>query len=369
MTEEPVREEPVREERMATRRRDGGRARIGAVGIGWWSAHVHIPTVEAMEGATVAALCDLEPGRLEVAGERFGIAARYTDMAEMLEREALDGVMVATPHVAHAAPAIAALEAGCHVLIEKPMATSTADARAIRDAARRAGREVLVPTGLNFTPYTAKARDWVRAGRIGTLQHAVCQMGSPLHDLFAGEPMAETEGHMFRPPASTWADPGRAGGYGWGQMSHSLAWLAHVTGLGFGTMMAMDVKSPSGVDFHDAAAARLTNGATVSISGASTVPKHVGMYTDQKLFGTEGMIAFSNLPARLELRRHDRDDEAVPLNDLEALYDGAAPVRLFARLCAGEAVHNASDAECGLRVTAALDALYRSAASGKAEEV
>ena len=62
----------------------------------------------------------------------------------------------------------------------------------------------------------------------------------------------------------------------------------------------MDVKSPAGVDYYDAAIARATNGATVSISGASTVPKHVGMHTDVRVYGTEGMIHFSNLPARLE---------------------------------------------------------------------
>jgi predicted dehydrogenase len=344
-------------------------ARIGAVGIGWWATFMHIPTVQAGRDARVVAICDRDPERLRIAGETFGIAARYTDLAAMLAEERLDGVMVCTPHVAHAGPAIAALEAGAHVLVEKPMATTAEEARAIVAAAARAGRQVLVPTGLNFTPWTARAAEWVRSGRIGVVRHAVCQMGSPLKDLFAGEPMAETAGHLFRPPASTWADPQQAGGYGWGQMSHSLAWLVHVTDLGFESVVAMDVKSPAGVDYYDAAAGRLTNGATVAISGASTVPKHVGMHTDVRIYGTEGMIFFSNLPARLELRRDDGADEAVPLTDIEAAYDGGLPVRVFAALCAGREVTNASDATCGLRVTAALEALYRSAASGRVEAV
>jgi predicted dehydrogenase len=57
------------------------------------------------------------------------------------------------------------------------------------------------------------------------------------------------------------------------------------------------------------------------------------------------------------------------MTDFEGLYDGALPVRAFARLCAGEAVENAADARNGLRVAAALDALYRSAASGRIETV
>ena len=342
-------------------------ARIGVVGIGWWAVFMHIPTLQGCGEAEVVAICDLDEERLRVARDRFGIAARYRDLDRMLAEERLDGLVVATPHVAHAGPAVAGLEAGCHVLVEKPMATSLPDARAIAQAAERAGREVMVPTGLNFTRFSAKAAEWVRGGRIGALRHVVCQMGSPLDDLFAGKPMVETADHIFRPPASTWADPKRAGGYGWGQLSHALAWVAYVTDTGVESLGCLDVKSPTGVDYYDAAMGRFSGGATLALSGASTVPKHVGMHTDVRLYGTEGMVSFSNLPARLELRRHDGHDEALPMTDLEGVYDGALPVRAFARLCAGEEVENASDARNGLRVTAALDALYRAAGSGRVE--
>jgi predicted dehydrogenase len=340
-------------------------ARIGVVGIGWWATVTHIPTIRDCAAAEVVAICDLDAERLRLAGETFGIEPRYSDLDAMLTREALDGVIVSTPHTAHAGPAIAALEAGCHALVEKPLATSRADARAIAAAALSAGRQVLVPTGMNFTPFTARAADWVRSGRIGTVRHAVCQMGSALEDLFAGEPMIETAGEMFRPPASTWADPGKAGGYGWGQMSHSLAWLVHVADLEIESVYCMDGKSKSGVDYYDAACARATNGATLALSGSATVPKHKGMHLDIRLFGTEGMILFDNERARLSLSRLDGTEETVDISQAEAEYDGALPVRIFARLCAGEAVTNACDAECGARVAEALEAMYRSAATGR----
>lgn len=342
-------------------------ARIGVVGIGWWAVTMHIPTLQDCSGVEVVALCDLDEERLRVAGERFGIVARHRDLDRMLAEERLDGLVVATPHVAHAGPAVAGLEAGAHVLVEKPMATSAQDARAIAEAAARTGRQVMVPTGLNFTKAAGQARAWLRDGRLGEVRHVVCQMGSPLDDLMAGRPMAETADHLFRPPPSTWADPARAGGYGWGQLSHALAWVAYVTDLGLDRMACLDGKSPTGVDYYDAAMGRFTNGATLALSGASTVPKHVGMHTDVRIYGTDGMLVFSNLPARLELRRHDGRDAALPMTDFEGLYDGALPVRAFARLCRGERVENASDALNGLRVTAALDALYRSAASGRIE--
>lgn len=347
------------------------KARIGVVGVGWWATFNHIPTLQASVEAEVVALCDLDDERVRVAGEQFGIAGRYTDLSQMLASERLDGLVVSTPHVAHTAPAIAGLEAGCHVLVEKPMATTAADGRAIAAAARAAGREVLVPTGMNFTPFSIRAAQMVRDGRIGAVRHAVCQMGSALDDLFGGEPMLETRDHLFRPPPSTWADPARAGGYGWGQMSHSLAWLCYVADLEFETIYNLNGLSKTGVDLYDAAAGRAKGGVSVALSGSAIVPKHRGMHMDIRIFGSEGMILFDceGGRARLELSRLDGRDEVVAIGPGEADYDGALPVRVFAQLCAGRDVVNAANAENGARVSETLDALYRSARSGRVEAI
>ncbi len=343
-------------------------ARIGVVGIGWWSCFNHIPTLQASSDVRHIAICDLTDARLAEVGDRFGITARYKDVATMVRAEGLDGVIVATPHVAHTAPAIAALQAGAHVMVEKPMATTAADGWAIAQAGVAAGRAVMVPTGLNYTRYTAVAAQWVRDGRIGQVRHAMCQMGSALADLMAGEPMLETTDHLYRPPASTWADPAKAGGYAWGQMSHAIGWLVHVADLRFATIYCMDGKSPSGVDYYDAAVGRATNGATVAFSGASTVPKQRGLQTDIRIFGTEGVIFFDceGGRARLELSRLDGAQEVYPMAPGEADYDGALPVRHFAAFCAGKPVGNPANGEGGARVTEAIAAMYASAASGLA---
>ncbi|MFK7793415.1 MAG: Gfo/Idh/MocA family protein [Devosiaceae bacterium] len=336
-------------------------ARIGLVGAGWWATFNHIPTIQKSDAADIVAICDLDEARLAEVGDTFSIANRHTDLAAMLAEENLDGVIVSTPHVAHRDPAIMALQAGCHVLVEKPMATTAQDGWAIANAAQKADRQVLVPTGMNFEWFSMKAAQWVRDGRIGDVRHAACQMGSALSDLFAGEPMMETTDHMYRPPASTWADPKRAGGYGWGQLSHALAWLFYVSDLRAQSAYCMVGRSPTGVDFYDAATARATNGATIALSGASTVPKHVGMHIDIKIYGTEGMIAFNNANAHLALYRDDKADEVVSMSAEDGEYDGMLPVEVFAKLCAGETVENASGGENGARVTELLHALYRSA--------
>ncbi|MEO8241355.1 MAG: Gfo/Idh/MocA family oxidoreductase [bacterium] len=346
-------------------------ARIGVVGIGWWACFNHIPTLQASPDVEAVAICDLNAERLAEVGDRFGIVARYTDVAEMVRAERLDGVIVSTPHVAHVGPSIAAMKAGAHVMVEKPMATTAADGRAIAAAGVEFVRQVFVPTGLNYTRYSAVAAGWIRDGRIGTVRHAVCQMGSALADLMAGEPMLETTDHLYRPPASTWADPAKAGGYAWGQMSHSVGWLCFVADLRMATIYCLDGKSPTGVDYYDAAVGRATNGASVSFSGASTIPKHRGMQTDVRIFGTEGVIFFDceGGRARLELTRLDGTNEVYPMAEGEADYDGALPVRHFAEFCAGKPVGNPADGEIGARVTETIAAMYRSAASGKVEAV
>ncbi len=343
-------------------------ARIGIVGVGWWATFNHIPTIQSHPDATLVAICDVDQDRLAIAGDKFAIDARYDDLFEMLHAERLDGVIVSTPHTQHTQPALASLEAGAHVLIEKPMATMAADGRAIAQAARQAGRQVMVPTGLNFEDYSAVAHRWVREGRIGKLRHATCQMGSPLHDLFAGQPMHETKDHLFRPPPSTWADPQNAGGYAWGQMSHSIAWLTYVTDTRFERAYCISGQSKAGVDIYDAAVVRTKTGATFMLSGAATVPKHKGMHTDVRLYGTQGMISFDNQKARVELARLDGQDDQFETSD-RSEYDGTLPVRVFADLCAGHDVVNASDGECGAEVTALIHALYRSAASGQPEDI
>lgn len=343
--------------------------RIGVVGTGWWATVNHIPTVQASRLGNIVAICDLDPQRLATVGDRFGVSGRYADVAAMLAAERLDGVMIATPHTAHAAPALAALQAGCHVLIEKPLATTSADARSIVDAAQTANRQVLVPCGWNFRDYTAQAAQWVQSGQIGDIRHVVCQMASALADLFAGQPMQETADALYRPPASTWADPARAGGYGWGQMSHSLSWVYRVTGLSPASAFCLAGTSVTDVDYYDAAVLRMSNGATMALSGAATVPKQCGFQMDIRIFGTEGMILFDIERERLELHRDDGVDQGFPIAPGQGSYDGTLPVTRFLEICAGQPVRNDADAENGALVVATLAAMYRSVQSTRQEVV
>ncbi len=118
---------------------------------------------------------------------------------------------------------------------------------------------------------------------------------------------------MFRPPPSTWADPARAGGYGWGQLVHALGLLFRIADLEPAEVFALTGKSPANVDYYDAAVVRFASGATAAVSGSATVPKHRGFQIDLRLFGSEGMLLLDIERERLEVRRRDGKDIIVDM--------------------------------------------------------
>jgi len=341
------------------------RARIGVIGAGWWAVVNHIPVLQALPDCEVVAVNRLGAEELRAVTERFGIAAGYEDYRRMLAEVAMDGVVIASPHVLHFEHARAALERGCHVLVEKPLATDAGEAAALVALAAEKGKQIVVPCGWNFQPFAAEARRLV-AG-VGRIEHVVLQMANALDDLFAGEPMKETEGAMFRPPASTWADPKRAGGFGWGQLVHALGLMFRVADLEPAGVFALTGASKAGVDYYDAAAVRFADGATASISGAATLPKGRPVQIDLRIFGTEGMLLLDIERERLELRRRDGADVTVLLAPGDGAYECESPLRVFVDICRERPVDNPADGTVGARAVAVLDAMYRSAGSGRME--
>src|SRR5437868_1581044 len=100
--------------------------RVGIIGLGWYAAGGLVPSLRATGRAEVVAASRRSADRLAMAKRDLGIPATYTDWREMLAKEALDAVVVSTPHDQHAEPTLAALERGLHVLLEKPLAASVA---------------------------------------------------------------------------------------------------------------------------------------------------------------------------------------------------------------------------------------------------
>jgi predicted dehydrogenase len=118
--------------------------RIGLVGAGWWTTDYHLPGLEAHPKAEIAALCDPQAARLARAAEAFEVRHTYADYREMLARERLDGVIIATPHATHFPIARDCLMANLPILLEKPMTLFAREARALVDLARERQREIVL---------------------------------------------------------------------------------------------------------------------------------------------------------------------------------------------------------------------------------
>lgn len=345
------------------------KARIGVIGAGWWAAVNHLPVLKANQDCEIVAINRLGAAELDELKRKFEVPLAFEDYRAMLDEVPMDGVVISSPHVLHHEHGVAALAKGCHLLVEKPLTTATADARDLMARAHAADKQVIVPYGWNFMDWTDKARALVAAGRIGRIEHVALQMASALEDLFAGRPMKETEGHMFRPPPSTWADPERAGGYGWGQLVHALGLLFRIADIEPSRVFALTGKSPTGVDYYDAAVVEFTNGATASISGSATAPKHRGNQIDLRIFGSQGMLALDIERERLEVRRRDGQDIVVDMPPGSGAYACEKPLNALVDICLGRKVENRSPGIVGMRAVEVLDALYRSSRSGRLEEV
>lgn len=139
--------------------------RAGVIGSGK-VAHTHAHALERLDESVCVAACSRNPERIKAFADRHGIKA-YTDVAEMVTQEELDVVINATPHPAHAVTSIAALQAGAHVMVEKPLASSLADCDAMIDATRTAGRTLGMISQRRLYEPVMRVKQAIDDGKIG----------------------------------------------------------------------------------------------------------------------------------------------------------------------------------------------------------
>ncbi len=142
--------------------------RVAVVGTGAISQVVHAPILAERDDVELVALSDLDMHKAETLSRRFG-APLVMEPEEAVHHEGVDAIFVCTPNATHEPLAVAALEAGKHVFVERPLATTAEGVRRILDAARRAGRSVVVGLPHRFRPETAALRSFVAGGELGAV--------------------------------------------------------------------------------------------------------------------------------------------------------------------------------------------------------
>ena len=212
-------EKSVSTESFATAQTDeftGKKFRVALIGCGGISG-THMGALTTFSDVEVVAGVDIDAERLAKWGEKWSVNQLYADWKTMLAEVKPDGVTVCTPNGVHAQPAIDASNAGCHVLVEKPMALTPAQCREMIDAAKKAGKVLVAGFQYRYHPYTeylTRARD---AGTFGNVMfvkaRALRRRGIPNWGVFGrkeiqgGGPMIDIGVHVLEMAHYTMGSP------------------------------------------------------------------------------------------------------------------------------------------------------------------
>jgi predicted dehydrogenase len=142
--------------------------RVAVVGLGYWGPNLVRNFYEVAE-AEVACVCDLRPETLEIVARRYPAVERTTEFGDVLGDDTIDAVAVATPVASHYALAAAALRAGKHVLVEKPLAASSAEASSLIALAEQQGLVLMPGHTFLYSPPVNMVRELVAAGDLGDI--------------------------------------------------------------------------------------------------------------------------------------------------------------------------------------------------------
>jgi predicted dehydrogenase len=169
-----------------------GKVKWGVLGVASIARRKVIPAMQQGEWSEVAGIASRDLGRAREAAEKFGIAKAYGSYEELLADPDIEAVYIPLPNHLHLPWSVKAMEAGKHVLCEKPIGLNAAEARELQAASRRTGRKCGEAFMVRSHPQWLRARELVRSGRIGELRAISAsfsyfdrEVGS-IHNNFAG---------------------------------------------------------------------------------------------------------------------------------------------------------------------------------------
>ncbi len=152
----------------------GKKFRVAIIGCGGIS-QTHLTALKSMEDVEIVAGVDILPARLKVMEEKWGVTRLYSDWKKMLKEVKPDGVDICTPNGVHAAPAIDAAAAGCHVLVEKPMAMVPSECVKMIETAKKNNVKLTVGFQYRYHSNTQFIKKAVDAGQFGDIMFTRCQ--------------------------------------------------------------------------------------------------------------------------------------------------------------------------------------------------
>jgi predicted dehydrogenase len=355
------------------------RVRIGVIGAGFWAAYQYLPFYRDHAEVELVGAVRKDDAGLDAFRREFGLTVSTSSVDELLAA-GVDGVVVSSPHDLHREHAVAALEAGAHVLVEKPMTLTLADASAIGEAASAAGRTVAVAHGWNWSRMSDWAKQALEEGRLGRVTSVTGYMSSCLTDLFSGRSgygVLDVGGFPVEAETATWARADAGGGYLFGQLSHLLGLALWLVPNEPQDVFARAHLLENGVDVDIQVSVGLADGVIASFSGQGHEPWGRPHAHDLRIAGEDGvlMLDFDRVQAQLLLEDDKERAEWLTLEpeppaiaaDAEYTCDG--PAQFLVDTCLGRETVNRAPLDVGVRAVAVMEAAWQSAHSGDAVHI
>ena len=351
--------------------------RVGIIGVGFGTT-VHVPGFQS-EGLEVVAVAARREERAREAAVQFNIPNVTADYRELITMPEVDIVSIASPHALHREMAVAALEAGKHVICEKPAAVDADEARAMRDAARASSKTAMIAHEFRWAPQRAFVRRLMDERFIGDFRFV------------RGSLEVGPRRPPSRPRPAQQPDLGRRGGFLWGLGSHYLDAFRHWFGDVIAVQSMMRAEMPDRIDASGspttsesddtfAVLMEFANGGWGSFSGSSAAPFGPGAQIE--IFGSEGSLSTPqptpgfNPPPDGKVYGAKFGDESrheLPMPDEFVPFDDDRDHRLVAfRLMVREFLKGVEDGtspapnfEDAYRIQQVLDAVVESSETGR----
>lgn len=150
---------------------------VGIIGCGGIANGKHLPSLQKISEVNIVAFCDIEIEKAQVAAEQYGAndAKVYENYKLLLENDDIDVIHVCTPNSSHKALTVASLDAGKHVMCEKPMAKTTEEAKEMIEAAKRNGKKLTIGYQNRFRPDSQYLRKATQRGDLGDIYYGKAQ--------------------------------------------------------------------------------------------------------------------------------------------------------------------------------------------------
>jgi predicted dehydrogenase len=344
--------------------------KLGIIGAGGIFKYVHGPAWEAHEEVEFTAICDVNRERAEEVAKQFNIPHVYTDYQDLLNHKEIDIVDICTPNLYHSPYSIAALEAGKHVLCEKPDAVSVEEAVKMAAAAEQTGKTLIVMRNNRFSAASQYMKQYIEQGHMGEIYTGRCgwlrRRGIPgkggwftTKELSGGGPLIDLGVHFIDLSVWLMGNPRPVSVVGAAYTKFAETDIADSVHSQFG-----EKKNDGTFDVEDLATGfiRFENGATLQIefSWASNIEEEATFY---ELRGTKAGASFKNGKLKLITEVEGKLWNVDPEIHNHHLGDHAGNIHHFIDVVQGR-VQPIFRPEQGVDMIKILSAIYESARTG-----